>query len=59
MPWNLTISLLMSFLMPISKIMFYNDVLLKDGVEAAEDQRDVHHELADVLALIPLSAGRS
>ena len=30
-----------------------NDVLLKDGVEAAEDERDVHHELADVLALVP------
>ena len=30
-----------------------NDILLKDDVEAAEDERDVHHELADVLALVP------
>ena len=35
-----------------------NDVLLKNGVEAAEDEKDVHHELADVadvLALVPPS----
>ena len=30
-----------------------NDVLLKDGVETSEDERDVHREVADVLALVP------
>ena len=30
-----------------------NGVFLKDSVEAAEDERDVHHELADVLTLVP------
>ena len=30
-----------------------NDVLLKDVVKAAEDGKDIHHELADVLALVP------
>ena len=29
--------------------------LLKDVIEAAEDREDVHHELADALALVPPS----
>ena len=40
----------MSFSIPLQEDV---DVLLKDVVETAEDGKDVHHELADVLALVP------